>query len=73
MFDVVFAVCLIICVFIKSLSFRVPTNEVMTCRDLELCENCFAEATDSFLGARLVHISEDFSALVDDLMAGSSS
>lgn len=69
MFDVVFAVCLIICVFIQSLSFRVPTNEVMTYRDLEVCENCFAEATDSSLGTRQVHISEDF----DNLMAGSSS
>jgi hypothetical protein len=62
MLDVVFAVCLIICVFIQLLSFRVPTNAVMTSRDLELCENCFAEgATDPSQGTRQVFIVEDCS------------
>jgi hypothetical protein len=72
MLDLVFAVCLLICVFMQLLSFRVPTNAVMTSRDLELCENCFAEATDSSEGTRQVFIIEDFSVLVNDLMAESS-
>jgi hypothetical protein len=62
MLDVVFAVCLIICVCIQFLSFRVPTNAVMTSRDLELRENRFVEeAIVPSQGTRQVFIVEDFS------------
>jgi hypothetical protein len=57
MLDVGFAVCLITCVFMQLLNFRVQTDAVMTSRDLELCENYFAEeATDPSQGTRQVFI-----------------
>jgi hypothetical protein len=76
MLDVVFCslsdnLCLYIYIF---LSFRVPTNAVMTCRDLELCENCSVEETTAPpQGTRQVFIVYDFSVLVHDLTSERSS